>query len=436
MILEPGREPVIDVGLLRADEIAVRLNGTFYSSGNVFRNDLVITIHKQKLVVNGIYFYDPEVLILTPEDTATFTVKNVVFGIGFHWERNEDLTFKGELCFKTENGKVRLINRINLEDYLKSVIASEMSALASDALLKAHAVMSRSWLIAQLIPKPLQGNHNSASSDEIIRWYDREDHTGFDVCADDHCQRYQGITRITNEKALKAIEETRGLVLKYEDEICDARFSKCCGGVTERFDTCWEEENPPYLQPVFDGTGTDTGNYSDEAGANAFILKDVDAFCNTSDTKILDQVLNDYDRETPAFFRWEEQLSALDVKRLLKKKIGLEVGDIVDLIPMDRGASGRIFRLKIVGSENEIIIGKELEIRKALSESHLLSSAFVVNKRTDKTTGSTQFILHGAGWGHGVGLCQIGAAVMGEKGYSFEEILNHYFKQTSLEKIY
>ncbi|MFB6343402.1 SpoIID/LytB domain-containing protein [Saccharicrinis sp. FJH62] len=436
MIFESGSEPVIEVGLLLAEKIEVCLHGNYSNKEKTFTNNIEITISDKGLVVDGNFYFEPDGLNLKPENDATFTVKDVVFGIGFHWERLEDLTFKGELGFKIEDRKIRLINRVTLEDYLKSVISSEMSATASNALLKAHAVMSRSWLIAQLIQKHKPDTHIADASNEIIRWYDREDHSGFDVCADDHCQRYQGITRITNEKALKAIEETCGLVLKYEDEICDARFSKCCGGVTERFDTCWEEKNPPYLQPVFDGTGTDTGNYFDEAGAKAFILKDMDAFCNTSDTKILDQVLNDYDRETPAFFRWKEEMTALEIKRLLKKKIGIEIGDILDLIPLDRGVSGRIFRLKIVGSENEIIIGKELEIRKALSESHLLSSAFVVDKITDETRGSTLFKLHGAGWGHGVGLCQIGAAVMGEKGYSFEEILNHYFKQTSLEKIY
>ncbi|MFC0876851.1 SpoIID/LytB domain-containing protein [Saccharicrinis sp. FJH2] len=436
MIFESGSEPVIEVGLLLAEKIEVCLHGNYSNKEKTFTNNIEITISDKGLVVDGNFYFEPDGLNLKPENDATFTVKDVVFGIGFHWERLEDLTFKGELGFKIEDRKIRLINRVTLEDYLKSVISSEMSATASNALLKAHAVMSRSWLIAQLIQKHKPDTHIADASNEIIRWYDREDHSGFDVCADDHCQRYQGITRITNEKALKAIEETRGLVLKFKDEICDARFSKCCGGITERFDTCWEEENPPYLQPVFDGTGTDTRNYYDEAGAKAFILKDMDAFCNTSDTKILDQVLNDYDRETPAFFRWKEEMTALEIKRLLKKKIGIEIGDILDLIPLDRGASGRIFRLKIVGSENEITIGKELEIRKALSESHLLSSAFVVDKITDETRGSTLFKLHGAGWGHGVGLCQIGAAVMGEKGYSFEEILNHYFKQTSLEKIY
>ena len=436
MIFESGCEPIIDVGLLLADRIEVCLNGTFSCGAQSYKDDILIAINDNSIVVNGNFFSERETVILIPEKDATFTVKDVVFGIGFHWERPEDLTFNGRLCVVMESGKVRLINRINLEDYLKSVIASEMSATASEALLKAHAVMSRSWLIAQLISTNKPGQTAHETPGEIIRWYDREDHVGFDVCADDHCQRYQGISRITHEKAIKAIEETQGMVLKYQDEICDARFSKCCGGVTERFDTCWEDKDPPYLQTVCDGPGNDIGDFSQEETFSRFIQNESDAFCNTTDTKILDQVLNDYDRETPAFFRWREEMSASKIKALLGKKMNIEMGEVINLIPLQRGPSGRIFKLKIIGSENEIVIGKELEIRRALSESHLLSSAFVVEKETDDSTGSTQFVLHGAGWGHGVGLCQIGAAVMGEKGYDYKEILNHYFKHTVLEKNY
>lgn len=436
MILNPGSEPIIDVGLLLASSIRIELNGVFNFLGEPNSGTHIFSIRNNQIYQNDLSLGDSEAeYLIQPLSNATFTVHNVVYGIGFHWEREENMTFTGAIVLKLLQGKIQLINRVSLEDYLKSVIASEMSSTASMALLKAHAVMSRSWLIAQLQTSGKQTKPEQNSSLELIRWYDREDHCEFDVCADDHCQRYQGITRISNPNAIRAIDNTRGLVLLSDGEVCDARFSKCCGGISEVFGACWEDVSINYLKPVCDDKKNSLGNVSHNDDAKVFIESSPKAFCNSSNKEVLAQVLNEYDLETKDFFRWEEELSASKIKSLLDDKLDLHLGEIRDLIPLTRGASGRIIRLKIVGSEREMIIGKELEIRKALSHSHLFSSAFIVDKRIDDS-GSLWFKLKGAGWGHGVGLCQIGAAVMGEKGYDYREILNHYFKNTSIETIY
>ena len=314
------------------------------------------------------------------------------------------------------------INILPVEDYLVSVISSEMSATSSLEFLKSHAVISRSWLLAQIenrdrknVHKSLQQNFTT-DENSIIRWYDREDHKLFDVCADDHCQRYQGITKASNPSVEKAVKETEGMVLMYGDEICDARFSKCCGGVSETFDTCWEDKDYPYLQPVID----DSEN------------KDIPDL----DEKVLKQILNNYDQETTDFYRWKVKYSQKEISEFIHRKTGIEFGDIKDLIPMQRGKSGRISRLKIVGTLRTVTIGKELEIRRALSESHLFSSAFVIDKTEVAGSVPSEFTITGAGWGHGVGLCQIGAAMMGEKGYSYDKILLHYYRNAEIKKVY
>lgn len=367
----------------------------------------------------------------------------MIIGVDFHWERKEDQIFKGSLCILSEGDNIRAINIISIEDYLLSVISSEMSATSSPEFLKAHAVISRSWLLAQVLKsKGLNIDNqeyitNFKTDVELVRWYDREDHRNFDVCADDHCQRYQGITRATTPLIETAVLETFGRVLTYNGLICDARFSKCCGGISELFENVWEPVNHPYLQKVVDN-GFQQANLSDELtheeAAKDWILSRPDAFCNTSNKNILKQVLNDYDQETNDFFRWEVIYSQEKLSNLVRTRTGIDFGSIVDLIPIQRGVSGRVIRLKIVGTLYTMIIGKELEIRKTLSESHLYSSAFVIKKQLAE--GSLNFILSGAGWGHGVGLCQIGAAVMGANGYSYSEILSHYFKGAVMENIY
>jgi SpoIID/LytB domain protein len=343
---------------------------------------------------------------------SSFSLFDVTIGVNFHWERKETQVFSGTLRLVVESDKIVAINELPVESYLASVISSEMKATAGVELLKAHAVISRSWLLAQMQRREESGEKRDGffsfikKDDELIRWYDREDHTIFDVCADDHCQRYQGITKQTSKAVEQALKATRGQILCYEDEICDARFSKCCGGVTEEYQYCWEDTPKPYLVSV------------------------EDPFCNTNDKEILSQVLNDYDQETNDFYRWTVEYSVDEISNLINEKLKDDFGTITDLIPLERGKSGRIWKLKIVGTKKTFTIGKELEIRRALSESHLYSSAFDVEKTANG------FRLHGKGWGHGVGLCQIGAAVMGQQGYTYEQILLHYYRNAEVKKIY
>jgi len=352
-----------------------------------------------------------ELRFLPQDDDASFSLNDVTIGVGFHWERQEQQTFRGMLRLVVESDKVLAINELSVEQYLESVISSEMSATSSPELLKAHAVISRSWLLSQKQRRQTSQHATGFFSfikkdDELLRWHDREEHTLFDVCADDHCQRYQGITRASSPAVAEAIRQTRGQVLVYAGELCDARFSKCCGGRTEEFQYCWENISKPYLVSV------------------------ADPFCNTKDKRVLQQVLNDYDQETPDFYRWQVEYTREQLTELVNRKLKMDLGEILDLVPLDRGKSGRIWRLKIVGSKRTFIIGKELEIRRALSESHLYSSDFDVEQHGDR------IILNGRGWGHGVGLCQIGAAVMGEKGYGYDEILLYYYRGAEIKKIY
>ena len=376
-------------------------------------------------------------------EDCSFSLMDVTIGIDFHWERNETQTFKGSLeVMKAKNGELVAVNVLDIEDYLQSVISSEMSATSHMELLKAHAVISRSWALCK-IKRSLGGSAFACQESEGKRicWYGSEPHEGFDVCADDHCQRYQGLRAKDHKNAIKAVQETKGLILAYKENptpnsslltpnshyvICDARFYKCCGGVTEQFETCWEDTHFDYLVKVEDFTKERRNDLTTEEGAREWILSSPEAFCNTNDKQILSQVLNDYDQETIDFYRWKVVYSQDELTALVARHAP-KLGKIIDLIPLKRGVSGRIYELKIVGENDSIIIGKELEIRKWLSNSHLYSSAFVIEK-----DGNT-FTLYGAGWGHGVGLCQIGAAVMAEKGYTYKEILQHYYPNTEIK---
>ena len=378
---------------------------------------------------------------LDPHKNA-FELKDVVIGINFHWERKEDQRFLGGLKFIVENDAVTAINIVALEDYLTSVISSEMSATSSKQLLKAHAVISRSWLLAQTAKnKSITNNYRTEyrTPTELIRWYDREDHLHFDVCADDHCQRYQGITKESTALVKTVIEETRGETLMYDGTICDARFSKCCGGAMETFENVWEPVSYPYLQGKADTLDSSfvLPDLTIEENADEWIRSAPPAFCNTHDTSVLKQVLNDYDQETADFFRWKVVYSQEELSSLIRERSGIDFGEIISLEPLERGTSGRIVRLKIIGTERVMTIGKELEIRRTLSKSHLYSSAFVVDADDENDEGiPQQFTLTGAGWGHGVGLCQIGAAMMAEQGYDYLQILNHYFPGAEIEKNY
>ncbi len=412
--------PLVSVGIVGAESITFTLNG--YGEDGSSRT---ATIH------NGLIQYDGKAhtrLCFKPQSPDdSFSLMDVVIGVNFHWQRLETQTFRGSLRLLADGGKIWAINDLPVEDYLESVISSEMSAQSSLPLLMAHAVISRSWLMSQ-IDGNTAPNTQASHGDAFIRWYDHTDHTLFDVCADDHCQRYQGITKETSPNVAEAIRRTRGELLTYGDEICDARFSKCCGGAMEEFQYCWDDTPKPYLKGIGDTPEETIPDLTVEENARQWILSSPKSFCNTTDKRILSQVLNDYDQETTDFYRWRVSYTQEELSKLVEKKLGAGLGTITDMRPLKRGTSGRICELRITGTKKTIVVGKELEIRRALSESHLYSSAFVVEKQGDT------FTLIGAGWGHGVGLCQIGAAVMGDKGYAYDEILRHYYPGAEIEK--
>ena len=427
------KEPNVSVGIVSGQKICFSLNATYLAKGEELIGDQEVEFSEGGILWKGNQYRELAFIPKTPD--ASFSLKDVSIGVNFHWERKETQTFQGMLHLVVEADRITAINELPVENYLESVISSEMKATSSLELLKAHAVISRSWLLAQMDKRQKnqeRGNNFFSfikKDDELIRWYDREDHTIFDVCADDHCQRYQGITMKTDEKVIEAIRATKGQVLMSEGEICDARFSKCCGGMTEEYQYCWENINKPYLLSVRDGVG-DVPDLTIERNAEDWIRNAPNSFCQTKDKHVLSQVLNDYDQETEDFYRWRVSYSQKELTELISDKLKMDFGEITELIPLERGKSGRISKLKIVGTKRTFTIGKELEIRRALSETHLYSSAFVVEKH-DK-----RFDLIGAGWGHGVGLCQIGAAMMGEKGYRYDEILLHYYKNTDMKQIY
>lgn len=436
------KEPIVSVGIVSASKLCFSLNAPYTVCSLEQCGKQVVELSEGRILWEN-NFYDE--LLFEPNDTqSSFTLEDVTIGVNFHWERKEAQTFLGKLRFIVENNNICAINELPVETYLISVISSEMRATSSLELLKAHAVISRSWLLAQMEQRKAENNNAIKqpslfkTDNEIVRWYDREDHKHFDVCADDHCQRYQGITKAANKHVVEAIKQTAGEILTSRGEICDARYSKCCGGAVEEFQYCWENIRKPYLQALPDTIPDTTSlpNLTNEAVARQWILSSPNAFCNTTDQKVLSQVLNDFDQETTDFYRWIQIYSQAEVKQLLEEKLAMQFGDIIDLIPMERGKSGRIYRLKIIGTQRTLIIGKELEIRRALSKSHLYSSAFVIEKVDIKDGVPQQFIIKGAGWGHGVGLCQIGAAMMGVQGYRYDEILLHYYKSAEITKAY
>ena len=431
------QQPKINVGIMAAKEIRFCLNDSYTDGRSSFEGEMKISAQGGRLNWNGILI---DSLTLKPnEHGSTFTLHDVTIGIGFHWERKEEQTFPGQLRFIIEDGQVRAINVLPVEEYLTSVISSEMKPTASREFLRAHAVISRSWVLAQLrspYRKTLQSDTAPVVNDHIlsriIKWYDHDQHTLFDVCADDHCQRYQGRTRIISAAAEQAVRDTFGQTLTSQGHLCDARFSKCCGGVTEQFETCWQDEHKPYLIALRDSSINEGAlpGLTVEENAREWILSEPKSFCNSADGNILSESLNGYDLETPDYYRWRVEYTVGQISDIFRRKSGLDIGDIVDLRPIKRGPSGRIYELEIEGTKSTVTIGKELEIRRTLSESHLFSSAFIVEKTADG------FILHGAGWGHGVGLCQIGAAVMAAKGYTYREILQHYYPDTNLGRFY
>ena len=445
------KEPNVSVAIMSGNEIAFELYGDFECSCNrkrisgeyiaKYENDTISISDGSEIykIENNTSFNAVHI------DSDTFLLKGVLIGKNFHWQQKENQRFRGALKFIVENGVLTAVNVLPVEKYLTSVISSEMNATSSPELLKAHAIISRSWLLAQMDKSKdiIASNEEYESEikldDELIKWYDKEDHSLYDVCADDHCQRYQGITKLVEHNAQAAVLTTRGIVLKYDDKICDTRFSKSCGGISESFENVWEPVEHPYLKKILDYK-YDPEEYDldlrREEAAEKWIRNNPPAYCNTTDERILSQVLVDYDRKTKDFYRWSVEYTQDELSVLIKKRSGIDFGKIIDLIPVERGHSGRLIKLKIVGSNRTLTIGKELEIRKYLSESHLYSSGFVIDKGEEVEGVPYKFTLIGAGWGHGVGLCQIGAAVMGEKGFTFDVILLHYFRNTVIKRIY
>ena len=404
--LHGNRQPQVSVGIVSGQLIDFVLNGAYTAKGEQVTGPQRVELSEGGILWRGQQYR--ELRFAPQDDQSSVSFRDVTIGVGFHWERQETQTFRGSLRLVVDADKMVAINELPVELYLESVISSEMNATSSPELLKAHAVISRSWLLYQMRKERKDGFFSFIKKeDELLRWYDHEDHTLFDVCADDHCQRYQGITRAANPAVREAIRATRGQVLVSDGQLCDARFSKCCGGQTEEFQYCWEDTPKSYLVSVRD------------------------PFCHTHDEQVLRQVLNDYDQETiPDFYNWRVEYTKEQLTDLVARKLKLDLGDITDLVPLDRGKSGRIWRLQLVGTKRSFVIGKELEIRRALSETHLLSSCFDVERT------ATGFVLHGRGWGHGVGLCQIGAAVMGEQGYSYDDILLYYYRGAQIQQIY
>jgi len=437
-------QPDISVGLMHAPDIRFRLNGPYRlipvsnqiaspsdSGADIFEGEQNAFCHGVGISFSGKEY---STVCLEPiEPDGTFTLHGMKIGIDFHWQRYQELTFCGKLILLTDAPDIWAVNRLPVEDYLKSVISSEMSAQAPKEFLKAHAVISRSWVMAQSSAARngrLSAPVPQTDGEGYMKWYDRQGHNLFDVCADDHCQRYQGITMIDNPNAELAVKETFAETLVYEGHLCDARFSKCCGGMTEQFETCWQDTHYPYLTPVRDGVATDLPDLTDNAQAEKWIGSSPISFCSNLSPQLLREVLNDYDNETTDFYRWQVEYTTQELSETFNRKSGIDVGTIIDLVPLERGPSGRIFKLLVKGDAKEAIIGKELEIRRVLSPTHLLSSAFTVQRTANG------FLFKGAGWGHGVGLCQTGAAMMGSKGYGYREILEHYYPGTDLGRFY
>lgn len=408
-------ERTLNVGITKAQHLEVTLNGDFKLNGTIQPNGSLLKLNCSNncIICNGSVFNELE---LTPTDfkSCSFTLSNVMIGIGFHWQQHEDQSFHGCLKIICNNNELIAINRVKLETYLRSVVSSEMNANAPEEFLKAHAVISRSWVMAQVMPPAHLNDHTFTNTPkELIKWYDRDAHTLFDICADDHCQRYQGCTKASTPQVDAALKATRGEVLAYDYDLCDARFSKCCGGKTELFSTCWQNVDLPYLQAVDD------------------------PYCSRATNEILSTVLNNYDQTTTDYYRWSVEYTAQELSQIIANRSGIDFGSILELNPLHRGASNRIDKLEIVGTKRTRIIGKELEIRRTLSNSHLYSSAFTVQALDPDSNGiPSRWILSGYGWGHGVGLCQIGAAVMASEGYNYREILNHYFPGAKLITIY
>ncbi len=447
LVEEFGSEPEVKVGIATTDCLRLCLNGEFRMKGETITGEQTVRAEESGIIWEGNAYRELTLRPLSPE--ATFTLRGVTIGKDFHWERQEDQTFRGKLRLVMEEKKIVAINVLPVESYLTSVIGSEMKASCPMEFLKASAVISRSWLLSQMRKRKASGGGHAFfqfkhSDTESIRWHDQEEHTIFDVCADDHCQRYQGVTRSASPQVAEAVRLTTGEVLTWRGEVCDARFSKCCGGVTNSFENCWQDTPYRYLRSVRDlplpqgGGRADVPDLSTEEAARQWILSRPESACDTREGEVLDAVLNDYDSETtPDLFRWAVTYTQEQLHAIVTRKLGLDLGPILSLEPGLRSRSGHLVTLRIVGRDREFTVGKELEIRRTLSETHLYSSAIVVDSEGADSEGlPLRFVIHGAGWGHGVGLCQIGAAVMSMRGYPYHDILRHYYDSAEVTRLY
>ncbi|MGB5988470.1 MAG: SpoIID/LytB domain-containing protein [Marinifilaceae bacterium] len=437
-------DPQLKIGICAAQIISINLLNEYYikNIGTTLFGKYSLTINNKSIELidsgNNIIHKSNEISFHPSiKERNIFEIEDVTIGINFHWEKKEKQKFNGNLKFIIEKDNIRAINTVKIEDYLFSVISSEMNANAPTEYLKSHAIISRSWVLSRIAAENQKDMDFIDNNEKRIKWYGREEHINFDVCADDHCQRYQGITRACTEAVKEAIKETKGIVLYKDNNICDARFSKCCGGVSEDFENVWENEKISYLSTIIDSENKDlTLDLKKEEDAREWITSETDSFCNVKDKHLLSRILNDYDYSTSNFYRWEIEYSQEELSNLLLDNSNIDFGEIKKITALKRGVSGRIYELEIEGSKKTFTFGKELEIRKVLSKSHLYSSAFIVDYKKVKKGIPGKFILKGSGWGHGVGLCQIGAAAMVYKGYSHEKVLKHYFKGTELKKIY
>ena len=430
--------PILKIGIMNEKKLKFHLKGDYkwLETDKTVNGTFEACFHGDKIEFDG-HKYD-ELTFSPIVENAEFMLEEVTIGVRFHWQRKTNQRYSGVLrLLATDNG-IQVINEIDTEEYLMRVISAEMNENAPEEFLKAHAVISRSWVMAQ-IDKTINShteNEKVDTDERTIKWYDKDDHSLFDVCADDHCQRYQGIGEGISDKVKKIVNSTKGEILRYNGKICDTRFSKCCGGVSEEFEHCWQPTHYDYLSAIRDSKDKNVPDLTNETAAERWILSSPKSFCDTKDSKILSTILNSYDQETKDFYRWTVEYTQKELSELIYRKSGLDFGQIIDLQPLKRGKSGRIEELRVVGTLGNHIFGKELEIRRILSETHLYSSAFIVRKELDNSGAPTKFVIKGAGWGHGVGLCQIGAAVMGCEGYGYREILAHYFKGASLEMTY
>jgi SpoIID/LytB domain protein len=439
------QEPIVTVGILNAKRIKIKIVGEYlfprkeiYMRGRLIFSDAHNGIMLETSL--GTYYVsENDVFEPFPPHNASFIVDDVTVGKKFHWEHKERHRYSGSFKIIRENGALTLVNIIPLENYLESVIRSEMNENAPFSLLKAQAVVARSWTLSQMKKGGKKGVNERRKKGEVLRWYERDGHVNYVFCNDDHCQRYHGIGKSQSIAVHEAVEQTRGLVLTGKNGLCDARYFKSCGGRTELFRNVWGEDEGDCISSVEDydyPTEFTDVDLSIEKNARKWILSEPEAFCNTKDEKILSSVLVDFDKKTVDFYRWRKEYTQEEISALIKKKLKKDYGAILDLLPVERGASGRVIKLKIVGEKRTLIIGKELEIRRTLSETHLYSSAIIIDKEDVQNGVPQKFVIRGAGWGHGVGMCQIGAAVMGEKGYEFDEILAHYYPETKIKRYY